>query len=184
MKTRNIMLDLETMGCGPTAAIIAIGACEFDNRTISQMFYRAVTLTSSVREGGVMDASTVLWWMSQTDEARLEFTKLDSLDIVEALQQFSCWLQQLDTNPIPEPYMVAVWGNGVRFDNEILSSAYTRMGLPVPWSYKCDRCYRTIKGMFPEIKVENSGTAHNALDDSIYQAKHLQKIVKQTGLLI
>ena len=68
-----IMLDLETMGLGPDAAIVAIGAVAFDTSTLAIdpcKFFVAVDLESSVRSGGVMDASTVMWWMQQDEVAR------------------------------------------------------------------------------------------------------------------
>lgn len=52
----NIMLDLETLGTGPNAAVIAIGACFFDieTREIGATFYRVLDLDGVVRSGGEM----------------------------------------------------------------------------------------------------------------------------------
>lgn len=68
----DVMLDLETMGNGPDAAIVAVGAIEFDATagTLGRTFYRGVNLETSVRGGGKIDASTVMWWLRQNDEAR------------------------------------------------------------------------------------------------------------------
>ena len=49
------------------------------------------------------------------------------------------------------------------------------------WPYRNNRCYRTLKGLLPAIELERSGTHHNALDDAITQARHLQKIVRTLG---
>lgn len=49
---RRIMLYLETMDTAPTAAIIAIGAVEFDEHTLGREFYRVVDLQSSMDAGG------------------------------------------------------------------------------------------------------------------------------------
>jgi DNA polymerase III epsilon subunit-like protein len=45
----DVMLDLETMGNGPRAAIVAIGAVEFDpdTGTVGERFYRAVDLATA-----------------------------------------------------------------------------------------------------------------------------------------
>ena len=50
---RDVMLDLETMGKCPDAAIIAIGAVEFDVKTpqIGEKFYALVNLESAVLSG-------------------------------------------------------------------------------------------------------------------------------------
>jgi hypothetical protein len=67
---------------------------------------------------------------------------------------------------------VNVWGNGAAFGNVILRSAYAACGLLPPWEFWNDRCYRTLKNLRPDIKLERSGTHHNALDDAITQAEH------------
>lgn len=75
-----VMLDLETMGNGPDAAIVAIGAVAFslERAEISpSVFYRLVTLESAVRQGGSIEPSTVIWWLQQSDEAREEITRDD-----------------------------------------------------------------------------------------------------------
>ena len=72
----NVMLDLETMGLGPNAAIIAIGAVMFDPETmqLGSEFYRIINLESAVAAGGIMDAGTVMWWLEQGAAARAELT--------------------------------------------------------------------------------------------------------------
>lgn len=164
----NVMIDLETMGKGPNAAIIAIGAVAFDIDTgeIGPEFYQPVSLESAVREGGVIDADTVMWWMQQSDEARAEFSKI-KIDINDALMSLDDWFA-METNGD-----VFVWGNGAPFDNVILRSAFERSDLPPPWKWWNDRCYRTIKALHPHIALERIGTHHNALDDARSQAQHL-----------
>lgn len=51
----NIMLDLETMGNGPDAAIIAVGACKFDTIGVLDTYYCVVDLTSSLNAGLKVD---------------------------------------------------------------------------------------------------------------------------------
>jgi hypothetical protein len=72
---RDLMLDLETMGTSPNAAIVAIGAVKFDPGTgeLGGRFYQVVDLASSVAAGCVIDPDTVLWWMRQSPEARAMF---------------------------------------------------------------------------------------------------------------
>lgn len=168
----NIMLDLETMGNGPQAAIVAIGAVEFDLLTqeIGEKFYAAVDLASSVYWGGKIDASTVMWWLRQSDEARMALGR-DGKDIGEALGLFADWLKGRG-----DRQQIKVWGNGVDFDNVILSSAYHNMSHPVPWEWFNNRCYRTVKKLYPYVEIRRSGTHHNALDDAVSQAEHLIKI--------
>lgn len=63
------------------------------------------------------------------------------------------------------------------FDNALLQTAYlrTRIAPPPRFSFSLNsRCYRTVKNLFPEVKIESSGdTAHDALADAERQARHL-----------
>lgn len=165
----DVMLDLETMGSGPNAAIIAIGAVGFTPERIVHRFYRVVDLASSVATGGIIDASTVLWWLRQGNEARAQFN-LSGMPVEEALSEFSQWLAPFGDG-------VKVWGNGAAFDNVILASAYRRLELPVPWKFYNDRCYRTMKAAHPGVKMERVGTYHNALNDAESQAQHLMAML-------
>lgn len=165
----NVMLDLEAMGNGPDAAIIAIGAVEFDMaaRVIGERFYVVVDLESSVANGGVITPSTVLWWMEQSQAARDAF-RAKGEHICVALGQFSGWLE----NRAPKKDR-KIWGNGAAFDNVILASAYRRAQLDVPWEFWNDQCYRTAKAMLPYAPLVRVGTYHNAADDAATQANHL-----------
>ena len=77
-----------------------------------------------------------------------------------------------------------VWGNGATFDdatfdNVVLSQAYHRYAnVAKPWGYRDDRCYRTLRALFPEIipMEDPSLVAHNALDAARYQARHMMLI--------
>lgn len=175
---RHIMVDLETMGLGNEAAIIAIGAAEFDLTGVRRNFYKVVDLKSSVDEGMEMDVETILWWLQQSEEARMVFSDEAKISLYDALSEFAQWLLGGE-DPTK---LIHIWGNGAKFDNVILSSAYKLIDMHQPWSYKGDMCYRTVKNMFPHIKAGDPGDLikHHALDDANYQVDHLIKIVKST----
>lgn len=180
----NAMLDLETMGSGPNAAIVAIGAVMFDidTRQIGDTFYEVIDLESSVSTGGVIDASTVQWWLQQSDDARkaIDGTR-PSIPMDRALIRFKKWLTVWPTYDVyKNGYTGCIWGNGAAFDNVILASAYRRRGMPIPWSHWNDRCYRTVKALHRHVKLERVGTHHNALDDAISQANHLIAMLNPT----
>lgn len=174
-----IMLDLETMGKGPNAAIVAIGAVVFDTELgsvgdeESGSFYRLVTLESAVRYRLQMDPDTVMWWLRQGEAARAALTGHMGMELHLALDQFSLWVELMANTE-----HVLVWGNGAAFDNVILRNAYREVGLQPPWSHWNDRCYRTVKAMRPEMKVERHGVHHNAVHDAISQARHLMKVLE------
>lgn len=174
----DVMLDLETMGTGPRAAIVAIGAVEFDLAAgvIGERFFRAVTLSSSMRMGGEIDADTVLWWMRQSDAAREQFAS-GGEDISRALLDFAQWLGA--RAPVDD---VRVWGNGAAFDNVVLRSAYQAAYLEPPWRFWNDRCYRTMKADHQDVEVHRVGVHHNARDDAETQARHMLAIRAKLNL--
>ena len=161
------MLDLETLGNKPGSVIVAIGAVKFGHGEILETFYERVDAESCVQLGLRMDVSTVLWWMNQSDAARKEITQPGG-QLSEVLLRFSSWVKDPDAE---------VWGNGASFDNVLLSDAYDRAQLPRPWTYRNDRCYRTVKSLHPEVPMARGGTHHNALDDATAQALHLMAMV-------
>ncbi len=178
------MLDLETMGNNPEAAITAIGAVEFNSKGLvkGSEFYHPVNLLSSVELGGKMDASTVIWWMQQSDAARNELTGKGETPLIDLKTTLKMFSKYLDTKNKKSRGRIEIWGNGATFDNVILRSAYKNAGVPVPWSYKDDRCFRTLVCLFPDA-AKSAGPRdlslehHNALDDAKYQAMVAAKIL-------
>jgi exodeoxyribonuclease VIII len=171
---RDVMIDLETMGAGNDAAIVSIGAVFFDMHrgVLGEPFHRPVNLATSVKRGGTMDPGTVMWWVGQSQEAR-DAMRFSTYHIDVALAELRVWLTMQCRREDLLP-----WGNSARFDLGILSSAFERSDIEVPWEWWNERCYRTLRAQYPTIELdERSGTHHKADDDAIFQAKHLMKIV-------
>ena len=167
----DVMLDLETLGNRPNAVIVAIGAVKFNALELGESFYVRVDPRSCVAAGLEMDVETVQWWLAQSDEARKEITA-PGIPLSMALAQFTGFLDH------PE---YRVWGNGAAFDNVIMASAYRAFNLPSPWRFWNDRCYRTVKGMFPAVALKRGGTHHNALDDAMEQAEIFARLFSWSG---
>lgn len=177
---RDVMVDLETMGSGPNAAIVAIGAVAFNpgKGLMGSRFYRVIDLESAVLMGGQIDPATVMWWLKQSDEARSALVKSGStMNMAVVLREFTNWMAAAADNAD----RVRVWGNGASFDNVILASAYRMAGLSQPWKYWNDRCYRTVKAQYPNIQMVRQGVHHNALDDAVSQASHLIEMMRGEG---
>ena len=173
----HIMLDLETMGNSSNAAIVAIGAVKFDVANgITDSFYQKVDLESAVDNGGVMDPSTVIWWLGQNDAARKELQAPGCISpsILPTLVGFSAWLG--------DGLHARIWGNGAAFDNVILVNAYKKLVVDAPWLHWNDRCYRTMKALYPNVPKVTPTVAHHALADAEAQARHLIAIAKAHNL--
>lgn len=175
---KDFMVDVETLSIDSNAMIIAIGAVQFDfeKKMIISTFYKIISPTD---KDGIIDFDTIKWWMRQEDSVRSIFNAPgNSLkEVLLSLANFFLFDHNAE--------VIRVWGNGASFDNVILANAYGRCGLKKPWSYNGDMCYRTIKSLYPHVKIKREGNHHNALDDAISQAKHLIDIyeseVQQDG---
>lgn len=175
------MLDIETVGNGSKAAIVSIGAVFFDPKTgdIGAQFYQPISLASSSYYGE-MDASTIEWWMKQSDEARAVFSAEDKVSLKDALGEFTEWISQIE-----EFKDRIVWGNGATFDNVIVGNAFKAARMRQPWPFYGDRDVRTIvdlgrqlRGVDPKKEMQLEGVAHNALDDAKHQARYVSAIFK------
>ena len=172
------MLDIETMGTSANAAIIAIGAVFFDLEEMGDTFYTKIDLQSCLDLGFDIEASTIEWWVGQSDQAKDVLSPSGRTELQTALDLFAKFLSKASSSAI-------IWGNGPAFDNAILSNAYRKIGVEKPWSYRDDRCVRTIRaiGDLYGVSYQNfSGTQHNALDDAIYQVSIICQVFKSLRL--
>ena len=177
----HIMIDIETMGTRPTAPIVSFGAVAFDADGIHKKFYRVVDLDSAVAAGAVIESGTVMWWLAQSDDARAALTNDITEPLSDVLVAFHEFVSALPGGP---GAVRGVWGNGATFDNVLVAEAYKRLDMLVPWPFWKDRCYRTVKNMFPAVELIREGTHHHALADAETQALHLIEISKLAeGLL-
>ncbi|EFB5187788.1 exonuclease [Escherichia albertii] len=171
----HMMIDLETMGKNPDAAVISIGAIFFDPQTgnIGPEFSKTIDLDTA---GGVIDRDTVKWWLKQSREAQSAILA-DEIPLDDALLQLR---EFIDENS--GEFFVQVWSNGTSFDNVILRRSYERQGIPCPWHYCNDRDVRTIVELGGAMDFDArtaipfEGERHNALDDARYQAKYVSAI--------
>lgn len=180
---RDIMVDLETLGSVPGSAIISIGAVAFDPFTgevDKEGFYTAVGMKSCYSHKLTAQVDTLDWWDKQSAEARKALKDAEAKNapsLQDALTEFQYYLTSFGASS-----HIRVWGNGSDFDNAMLSVCFDRTGIPIPWKFWNNRCFRTLKNLAPGIKIERSGTYHNALDDARTQAEHAVKIIKFLGL--
>lgn len=172
MAHTNFMLDLETLGNGYDAMIVAIGAVTFGKDGLGKEFYVVI---NPEKASGSLSPSTIKWWMQQSNEARAIFKKgTQSVSELLALMEFQTWCGLI----CPKKDL-KVWGNGATFDNVITKSAFERNRLMLPWEYWNDRCFRTFKAMYPKTEYVSQGTKHNALDDAKAQAEHMVKLLSK-----
>jgi hypothetical protein len=166
----DLMIDLETLGQGPHAVIISIGACFFDisKGQILGTFYMATDVDGQIKDGRSVDASTIKWWMGQSGAAKKVFHE-KAKPVKEVLTIFSNWVLQTATISKIKP-----WGNGATFDISIMEDLLKQYEVKVPWMYNGVMDLRTFKRFCAGgAQVEKLGTDHNALDDAVSQATYI-----------
>lgn len=176
MVEKKIMLDLETMGTGSHAAVVAIGACVFsvEGGIADKQFYQVID-PSTAGLYGKIDGGTFAWWCTQSVDARKIFAdKSIWKPTVEALKSFHDFCME----GVSDIRDIEVWGNGSDFDNVVLGNTYEAAGIKRPWLYSGNRCYRSLtahvsKQQRKELWDRHSPglVHHNALHDAIRQAK-------------
>lgn len=188
MNLKHVMLDLETLGTGPYSSIIQIGACVFDpytddsNKIITDRFEVAIDPKSYQAR---IDASTVMWWLdNERQPAREAWLKMPKMGLAEALDGFSEWMHLHSIDAVRTTDNLRVWGNGAGFDNVLLRQAYEMMKRDVPWSFRHDRCFRTLRSMLTDENLQYLGTEHTALADAVNQAMRASQIIRKLGIKI
>ena len=163
------MLDLETFGTSRDAAIVSIGAVKFDLETFEvdpAGFH--VKINPHDPKLGTIDASTVMWWLEQSEEARNALITGEKILLDQAQARFLEWLG-------PNARDTLLWSNGPSFDSVLLQDSFKRVGLfPWPFRYSNDRDFRTIRDiaeMTCDMEWDSTVTAHDALADAKRQAE-------------
>lgn len=176
----DIMVDLETLGTRGDTAFLSIGAVAFDPFSGSVpksgplTFYRNVDAQSCIDLDLRVDGSTIMWWFTKDDAARKALSDPKPEPVGQVLAAFSSWYKSHVTR-----YKSSVWSHGATFDIPIISEAYSRIGHKAPWEFwDCNdtrTVFRLAGAKLPNADTRGGG--HNALNDSIAQAEHLQRCI-------
>jgi hypothetical protein len=179
------MWDIETWGTSPYSIVVAIGACVFDpyveeqDKIVTDRFEVAIDPASC--HGLRSDAATLLWWMHPDREAvRAAWLGMSKVSLPEALDGLSDWLRAVGDDPVD----LRIWGNGSDFDNALLRQAYEVMQRDAPWSFRHNRCFRTLRSLATFEEGIYLGTQHTALADAENQAIRANQIVRRLGIVL
>lgn len=181
----DLMIDTETMGLGSNGALCSIGAVFFDvrNSTLGPTFNATIHLATAMRDGGTIDAGTVMWWLGQEDAAR-KAIRFGGRDIKDVLTEFGTFIAETCRHEDVRP-----WGNSASFDLTKIDTACQRSGVKTPWYWTNERDFRTVRNLHPKVEYDPSlkgVSAHNALADAVFQAEHLfaiQRSLRNSSLV-
>jgi hypothetical protein len=189
------MVDLETTGKTARAGILQIGAVEFC--PVEGKLGREFKERVKPQQNREVDVDTVMWWMTQKEEARLSAWSpragpwgLSTSDLMDTLIDLRIWMQ----NVFGERRVEGVWAHGILFDVAILEDAFRQTKLSVPWHYRAPRDTRTLFALAcPEVDaakvidelagpVQEGEVIHDALHDARRQARAVCAAYKRLGL--
>lgn len=177
----HLMIDIEAFGKKADSPVVSIGAVFFDPSTgnTGSEFYKVISLESAMASGGVPDASTIIFWLKASPEARSELVMDDAIPLDDALLQLNEFIGE---NAVNGPDSVQVWGNGATYDNVLLEASYDRTGIPCPWKFWNNRDVRTVVelgkavGCEPRYEIPFEGEPHKAISDALHQVKYVSAI--------
>jgi DNA polymerase III epsilon subunit-like protein len=159
----DIMLDFETMGNGPTTAVVQIGMIKFVIGTgvITGEFLTNVSLQDEMAKGFSVAASTIEWWMQQ-DHRSWMGAEIDSVTAFKQANEFMRGATR-------------VWSHAT-FDAPIYFEHMNKLGIPQSVHYTKFVDLRTLtlmaKGRLSIPKEKRPEGAHDALVDARYQAAY------------
>ena len=154
-KFKHVMIDTETLGRTPGSVVRSVAAVEFDPRTgeTGRQKVWKIDLADSIRYGFKIEASTLKWWMMQSDEARREFVEGAETPLEDFFEEFMEFLADTD-----EEKDFTLWCLQLDFDVAMLRSMYSWYNLNV---YGCDEevlpwNFRKVRDVRPYIDALDS----------------------------
>jgi exodeoxyribonuclease VIII len=169
----HLMIDLETLGLNPTAAIVGIGAVFFNPESgeLGKTFDKFVTVQSNMELDRTITPSTLEWWLKQPSAVREKMFTKEAIHLSTAMQEFSKFVVGVTGG---KEYRV--WGNGATFDITIMEDAYRCVKRRPPWKYRNVRDVRTLVDLTSHLpRTPFEGVRHLALDDAVHQAKYVSE---------
>lgn len=171
-------VDNETYDTLPTAVVLTVGAVFFDGDHIAHRIYFAPSVEEQIKRGRTISASTLEWWMSQSQEAREPLYQAPKLTIDEGrqvLRNFGAQAQR-------------VWARPGMFDLPMLRSLFGQDLWDNEGEQRFGRGYQKeadMQGLVLEVDPQRElaptfeGIAHHALHDAEHHHKWLQNIRKR-----
>lgn len=184
------MIDTETLGRTPGSVVRSVAAVEFDPQTgeTGRQKVWKIDLTDSIRYGFKVEASTLKWWMMQSDEARREFVEGAETPLEDFFEEFMDFLAATD-----EGNDFTLWCLQLDFDVAMLRSMYSWYNLNV---YRCDEevlpwNFRKVRDVRPYMDaLDNAGLLppkvadrHTPLADCLAQINYVY-LVEKNNLVV
>lgn len=143
-----LMVDIETLALGTRPVITQVALLGYDLQEDELMDNRHVQFypiepQQQLIPPRVISASTISWWMKQSDEARERFEKSTSTDFNDLKALIQHLLITFDQLTIQGNANYEVVAKGPQFDVAALETLIVELGFEVPWKYDRVRDLRT-----------------------------------------
>lgn len=182
-----LMIDIESLDLGPRPVITQVALLGYDLNEdelleIRHTHFYPIEPQQKIIPARTISASTIAWWMTQSDEAREKFelsTATDFEDLVALARNLVTVFNQLTDNGKANYEIVA---KGPQFDIVALETLLKEVGLEVPWKYDRVRDLRTmlsLAGINPKNVDKPAGMVpHVAMWDSRWQIEQYLAVRK------
>lgn len=174
--TLGVMIDVETLGQRSNAvawqvAMIPWLLADPDADAGQPLHsYLGIEPQQQLIPARKIDASTLLYWMEQSDEARATMKLSDSTDFVELEAYMRHFISRFER--ITDGHEYEVWTRG-NFDLPIIESLLEQLGMKAPWHFRSTRDLRTLMEVagvdWKTIPEPHGFIKHNALWDCKFQ---------------
>jgi len=177
--SQDLMLDLETLDTGPTSVVLTFGAVKFDKFSEkdpddSSAIYLRLDMDEQSALGRTINPDTIEWWGKQSKESQEEaFSEENRISLEDFTTQLNKYIVGVND----------IYAHGTTFDIVILENLYRMLGKPIPWNYWQIRDSRTLFSLIGDPRPKNNLDAHNALADAYHQARGVQQVFKELGML-
>lgn len=144
-----VAIDIESLALGPRPVITQIAMLGYDLQedellSPTHVHYYPIEPQQRIIPARVISASTLAWWMKQSDEARDRFelsTATDFEDLVALARNLVTVFNRLTDNGKANYEVMA---KGPQFDIVAIETLLTELGLEIPWNYRRVRDLRTM----------------------------------------
>ena len=168
----DLMIDIETLGICADCVIAQIGAVPFNATENGPQILFNISIESCCDLGLKTDASTILFWIKQSDTAiESVFFSRPRIHVKDALNQIQRVSETVER----------IWSHAT-YDFVCINTALRKF-TTAQMDFRKARDIRTLTdlaGINPS-DFKSIGTAHNALDDCLFQISYCREAMKKLG---
>ena len=183
-----LMIDMETLDRHTkTSAVLAIGLVfgNVQGEIIHEVEFN-LPLTEQLALGRTTDPETIAWWQDD-EEKEAKFAKYmrDAILCPLALYEvMNAIRDEINVQRMAGTDVVA-YANSPRFDISLLESLCEDGEVEMPFTYKAEACFRTMKRLAHNNGYqEEDVTSHSAVEDAVNQFYQLIAYHKHLDLAI